>query len=97
MTCTSHAHFQGCPKQFPSITSLLVHHSVMPEMLPCPLSLNRYNPTFRPTEGEEGGEGDEGGSSGGDYLDLDRDYEVISQLRRGLMLCGERDHDDHDY
>ena len=76
---------QGCPKQFPSITSLLVHHSVMPEMLPCPLSLNRYNPTFRPTEGED----EEVGGGGGDYLDLDRDYEVISQLRRGLMLCDE--------
>ena len=60
----------------------------MPEMLPCPLSLNRYNPTFRPTEGE-GDEGSGGGGGGGDYLDLDRDYEVISQLRRGLMLCEE--------
>ena len=60
----------------------------MPEMLPCPLSLNRYNPTFRPTEGEGDG-GGHGGGGGGDYLDLERDYEVISQLRRGLMLGEE--------
>ena len=45
---------QGCPKQFPSITSLLVHHSIMPEVLPVPLSLNRYNPTFRPAENSNG-------------------------------------------
>ena len=94
----AYSSLQGCPKQFPSITSLLVHHSVMPEMLPCPLSLNRYNPTFRPTEDVEGDEG--GGGDGGDYLDLDRDYEVISQLRRGLMLRdgGETDpRDEHIY
>jgi tensin len=77
--------FQGCPKQFRTITSLLVHHSVMPEMLPCPLSLNRYNPTFRPTEDGDGDD-DLGGMGGGDYLDLDRDYEVIAQLRQGLLL-----------
>ena len=72
---------QGCPKQFPSITSLLVHHSVMPEMLPCPLSLNRYNPTFRPIDETK----DEQENLGGDYLDPERDYEVIAQLREGLL------------
>ena len=58
----------------------------MPEMLPCPLSLNRYNPTFRPAE--EGGSGDHddpNGSGGGDYLDTDQDYEIIAQLREGLL------------
>eukprot|EP00095_Tigriopus_kingsejongensis_P002622 maker-scaffold290_size220039-snap-gene-0.5 protein:Tk02622 transcript:maker-scaffold290_size220039-snap-gene-0.5-mRNA-1 annotation:"PREDICTED: uncharacterized protein LOC100163483 isoform X1" len=73
---------KGCPKQFPSITSLLVHHSVMPEMLPCPLSLNRYNPTFRPGEDDSGASADQGG----DYLDPDRDYELIAQLREGLLM-----------
>ncbi|XP_059084960.1 uncharacterized protein LOC131881975 isoform X3 [Tigriopus californicus] len=73
---------KGCQKQFPSITSLLVHHSVMPEMLPCPLSLNRYNPTFRP--GEE--DGSDAGDQGGDYLDPDRDYDLIAQLREGLLM-----------
>lgn len=82
---------QGCPKQFPSITSLLVHHSVMPEMLPCPLSLHRYNPSFRPhqqgNDDDEGSTGTPGGNGeGGDYLDPDTDYEVIQRLREGLML-----------
>lgn len=32
---------KGFTKEFPSLTSLIVHHSVMPELLPCPLRLNR--------------------------------------------------------
>jgi len=35
--------FQGCPKQFVSLSSLLVHHSVMAEALPCPLDFSRLN------------------------------------------------------
>ena len=86
---TSPFFFQGCPKQFPSITSLLVHHSVMPEMLPCPLSLNRYNPTFRPAEDAVNGDRDNAnGLGGGDYLDTDQDYEIIAQLREGLLRKG---------
>ena len=47
---------QGCQKQFLSITSLLIHHSVMPEMLPCPLLMNRYsNPAFKGSDDSEGG------------------------------------------
>ena len=88
---TPYEFFQGCPKQFPSITSLLVHHSVMPEMLPCPLSLNLYNPTLRPAE-EAGANGDQdnpNGSGGGDYLDTDQAYEIIAQLREGLLRSHE--------
>lgn len=32
---------KGFTKEFPSLTSLIVHHSVMPELLPCPLLLHR--------------------------------------------------------
>ena len=61
----------------------------MPEMLPCPLSLNRYNPTFRPTEDNTNDEDEDGGGvNGGDYLDTDRDYEIIAQLRQGLLMSG---------
>ena len=35
------ANLQGFTKEFPSLTSLIVHHSVMPELLPCPLLLHR--------------------------------------------------------
>ncbi|KAH1008140.1 hypothetical protein HUJ05_008723 [Dendroctonus ponderosae] len=35
---------KGFTKDFPSLGSLIVHHSVMPELLPCPLSLARYHP-----------------------------------------------------
>lgn len=32
---------KGFTKEFPSLTSLIVHHSVMPELLPCPLLMHR--------------------------------------------------------
>ncbi|KAI9555511.1 hypothetical protein GHT06_018026 [Daphnia sinensis] len=32
---------KGFTKEFPSLTSLIVHHSVMQELLPCPLLLHR--------------------------------------------------------
>ncbi|CAG0896886.1 unnamed protein product [Darwinula stevensoni] len=35
---------KGMTKEFPSLNSLITHHSVMPELLPCPLSLQRHNP-----------------------------------------------------
>lgn len=57
----------------------------MPEMLPCPLSLNRYNPTFRPSEEEASSLDNPNGGGGGDYLDTDQDYEIIAQLREGLL------------
>lgn len=36
--------FQGFTKDFCTLTALITHHSVMPELLPCPLSLQRYHP-----------------------------------------------------
>ncbi len=61
----------------------------MPEMLPCPLSLNRYNPTFRPSEddlnnGSKVGQNSVAGG-GGDYLDPDADYQLIASLREELL------------
>ena len=83
ITLTYFLTFQGCQKQFPTITSLLVHHSVMPEMLPCPLLLNRYNnPAFNDTTSDEPlGELDEDDN----YLDPERDYELIHSLRQCIM------------
>ena len=75
--------FQGCQKQFPTITSLLVHHSVMPEMLPCPLLLNRYNnPAFNDTSDEPLGDLNDEDDN---YLDPERDYELIHSLRQCIM------------
>ena len=34
---------QGFTKEFTSMKSLITHHSIMPEFLPCPLNLNSYN------------------------------------------------------
>ncbi|XP_054722386.1 EGFR adapter protein-like [Uloborus diversus] len=41
---------KGFTKEFHSLTALITHHSVMPEMLPCPLSLHR--PSTRDAEHE---------------------------------------------
>ena len=72
-----------------TLNSLLVHHSVMPEMLPCPLSLTRYNQSMR---GLQSAKGNIGCSSAPDYEDAldyldpsnESDYELISRLREGL-------------
>lgn len=42
--------FQGFTKEFSSLSALITHHSVMPELLPCPLSLSRQ--TTRDAEHE---------------------------------------------
>lgn len=39
-------HIKGFPKEFPSLTALITHHSVLPELLPCPLLLSRSNPLY---------------------------------------------------
>jgi len=39
---------KGFLKQHPSLTSLITHHSVMPELLPVPLNIHRHNPAFPP-------------------------------------------------
>ena len=46
---------QGLDKEWPSLTALVTHHTVMPEMLPCTLRLprNNKNLTFREAEREE--------------------------------------------
>ncbi|XP_022236216.1 tensin-4-like [Limulus polyphemus] len=34
---------KGFTKEFATLSALITHHSVMPEILPCPLLLSRYN------------------------------------------------------
>jgi hypothetical protein len=65
----------------------------MPEMLPCPLSMNRYNQTFKATEDDEVSQDDEDLSNGEEdnYLDPERDYDLINSLRQGLMNNGNLD------
>ncbi|XP_059476882.1 SH2 domain-containing protein 5-like [Neocloeon triangulifer] len=59
---------KGFTKEFSSMMALITHHSVMPELLPCPLSLSRYNPSFaRPSAGE---------------ADADPDYNTLADFRR---------------
>eukprot|EP00093_Oithona_nana_P005163 05163.XXX_263540_264974_1 [CDS] Oithona nana genome sequencing. len=76
---------KGCQKQFATLNSLLIHHSVMPEMLPCPLLMNRFNnPIYRNTE-EDSGSSQNGEDNEDNYLDPERDYELINNLRKFIM------------
>lgn len=64
--------FQGFTKEFTSLTSLITHHSVMPELLPCPLSLSRYHPSFVKSDSRR------------DFadIDLDPDYNTLADFRK---------------
>ena len=46
---------QGLDKEWSSLLSLVTHHTVMPEMLPCTLRLPRdtSNPTFKASDKDE--------------------------------------------
>jgi tensin len=62
---------QGFTKEFSSMMALITHHSVMPELLPCPLSLSRYNPSFaRPA------------AAAADTAEADPDYNTLADFRR---------------
>lgn len=63
---------QGFTKEFTSLTSLITHHSVMPELLPCPLSLSRYHPSFVKSDSRR------------DFadIDLDPDYNTLADFRK---------------
>ena len=38
--------FQGFLKVHPNLSALITHHSIMPELLPLPLNIQRHNPSF---------------------------------------------------
>ncbi|XP_077295664.1 EGFR adapter protein-like [Arctopsyche grandis] len=63
---------KGFTKEFTSLTALITHHSVMPELLPCPLSLSRYNPSFAKTDTNR------------DFEDIDNDpdYNTLADFRK---------------
>ncbi|XP_034949403.1 tensin-1-like isoform X2 [Chelonus insularis] len=63
---------KGFTKEFTTLTSLITHHSVMPELLPCPLSLSRYNPSFVKTDSNK------------DFADIDSDpdYNTLADFRK---------------
>ncbi|KAG1687166.1 Tensin-4 [Nymphon striatum] len=62
---------KGFTKEFSTLTSLITHHSVMPELLPCTLSLSRYNANFSQND-----------SRSSDDADDDPDYETLSDFRK---------------
>ena len=72
----------------------------MPEMLPCPLLLNRYsNPNFKTQDDSEAGSQDGSGNNDQDinddnYLDPERDYELINNLRRFILTSNDQDEDE---
>ena len=49
----------------------------MPEMLPCPLLLNRWDPMLRSKKEKNGLN---------DYLDPVKDHRLIAQLKNGLVI-----------
>lgn len=59
MSLTSHQPPACCPqgleKEWSSLLSLVTHHTVMPEMLPCPLRLPRdaNNPAFNAADRDD--------------------------------------------
>lgn len=63
---------KGFTKEFSTLTALITHHSVMPELLPCPLCLSRYNPTFRKLDSSQ------------DMVDIDEDpdYNLLADFRK---------------
>ncbi|XP_039289031.1 tensin-2 isoform X3 [Nilaparvata lugens] len=63
---------KGFTKEFTTLTALITHHSVMPELLPCPLSLSRYNPSFVKSDSNK------------DFADIDSDpdYNTLSDFRK---------------
>ncbi|KAK6628316.1 hypothetical protein RUM43_002128 [Polyplax serrata] len=63
---------KGFTKEFTTLTALITHHSVMPELLPCPLSLSRFNASFTQTD------------SSRDFADTDSDpdYDTLADFRR---------------
>ncbi|XP_044726847.1 tensin-4-like, partial [Chrysoperla carnea] len=63
---------KGFTKEFTTLTALITHHSVMPELLPCPLSLSRFNPNFAKSD------------SNRDFADIDSDpdYNTLADFRK---------------
>ncbi|CAH1982136.1 unnamed protein product [Acanthoscelides obtectus] len=63
---------KGFTKEFTSLTSLIIHHSVMPELLPCPLSLSRYHPNCTKADSRR------------DFadIDFDPDYNSLADFRK---------------
>jgi hypothetical protein len=59
---------QGLEKEWPSLMALVIHHTVMQEMLPCTLQLprNTANPSYNETERDE--------------KDEDEDYQRLSDF-----------------
>lgn len=64
---------KGFMKEFTSLTALITHHSVMPELLPCTLSLSRYNPNFARSESAQ---------DLVELTDTDSEYNGLSELSR---------------
>nr|CAI5860210.1 unnamed protein product [Callosobruchus analis] len=63
---------KGFTKEFTSLTSLIIHHSVMPELLPCPLSLSRYHPNcVKPDSRRDFAD-----------IDFDPDYNSLADFRK---------------
>lgn len=63
---------KGFTKEFVTLTALITHHSVMPELLPCPLCLSRYNPNFAKHDSNQ------------DFADMDDDpdYNTLADFRK---------------
>ncbi|XP_018013902.1 ras guanine nucleotide exchange factor Y [Hyalella azteca] len=62
---------KGFTKEFPTLRTLITHHSVMPELLPVPLLLTRHNPAYN-----------QNGDSNSDCQQEDQDYSTLADFRK---------------
>uniref|UniRef100_A0A2P2HZR7 Ras guanine nucleotide exchange factor Y-like n=1 Tax=Hirondellea gigas TaxID=1518452 RepID=A0A2P2HZR7_9CRUS len=62
---------KGFTKEFPTLRTLITHHSVMPELLPVPLLLTRHNPAYQPQQ-----------DPAKDQNEEDPDYNTLSDFRK---------------
>lgn len=66
---------QGFTKEFSTLTALITHHSVMQELLPCPLWLSKYKPSFTKSDTNK------------DFEDIDShpDYKTLANFHRMMV------------
>ena len=73
--------FQGVDKEWPTLTALVTHHTVMPEMLPCTLRMPRNPNNSNPTYCNGGGGGGGGAGEKEDYHRLSDFSAMMTDLK----------------
>lgn len=88
-------HLQGFAKEFTSLHSLIIHHSIMQELLPCPLNLAVVKRKKEDCHGksEQRVEGNKFTNHDTNVellvdVDSDPDYQqILTQFRKSMVNC----------